>query len=567
MTESLAGRFEVLHLSHWTLAEMKQAFGWTVEQYIFYGGYPGAAPLITDPERWARYVRDSLIDTTISRDVLLLSRVDKPALLRRLFELGCAYSGQILSYTKMLGQLQDAGNTTTLAHYLELLEGAGMLVGLQKYAAGASRQRGSSPKLQVLNTALMTAQSGVSLADARRDRIVLGTAGGVRRRRAPRQRGCRRYLRGVLLARAQPRSGLRRPRRQDGHGDRSEEWAATGFVPRPRGLRGRVPKNAEAPRGRRRDRGRGVPREAGGALGEAMKNDERRRCGLCGKVLRPYDSISVADVGERCYRCFNDESADRLGIDFDNTPIAPIEVTDVDGVRHRFEIRSMLVGTGHAMSAREVKNRDSEAGYRFEILGDHETDAQDLFELLRERIRQGLSVRHVQQTEHGWQLTQAHRLSGVIEWDPETDDALPLLIVDGRTFTWDQIGRMLMTFEGFTLNAIVQDTIEVVGGPLADGRLESQASREPAPAVPAAAVRPGTSNRTAAARRKPTRVMASESASARRVDRGSDGGCLRRIRAGDRLPDHARGASRAAIWCDRSGRGRGRREDRSQRRG
>ena len=174
MTESLAGRFEVVHLSHWTLTEMKQAFGWAVDQYIFYGGYPGAAPLVTDPERWARYVRDSLIDTTISRDVLLLSRVDKPALLRQLFELGCAYSGQILSYTKMLGQLQDAGNTTTLAHYLELLAGAGMLVGLQKYAAGTSRQRGSSPKLQVLNTALMTAQSGVSLADARRDRAFWG---------------------------------------------------------------------------------------------------------------------------------------------------------------------------------------------------------------------------------------------------------------------------------------------------------------------------------------------------------------------------------------------------------
>ncbi len=174
MTESLAGRFEIVHLSHWSLTEMKQAFGWTVDQFIFYGGYPGAAPLVTEPERWARYVRDSLIETTISRDVLLLTRVDKPALLRRLFELGCAYSGQILSYTKMLGQLQDAGNTTTLAHYLELLAGAGMLVGLQKYAAGASRQRGSSPKLQVLNTALMTAQSGVSLADARRDRLFWG---------------------------------------------------------------------------------------------------------------------------------------------------------------------------------------------------------------------------------------------------------------------------------------------------------------------------------------------------------------------------------------------------------
>ncbi len=169
LTESLAGRFEVVHLPHWTLAEMREAFDWTLDEYLFYGGYPGAAPLITEPDRWARYIRDSLVETTIARDVLLLARVDKPALLRRLFELGCAYSGQILSYTRMLGRLQDAGNTTTLAHYLELLAGAGMLVGLHKYAAGAARQRGSSPKLQVLNTALMTASSNLSLAEARSD--------------------------------------------------------------------------------------------------------------------------------------------------------------------------------------------------------------------------------------------------------------------------------------------------------------------------------------------------------------------------------------------------------------
>ena len=174
LTESLAGRFEILHLPHWTLSEIRAAFGWTLDQYLFYGAYPGAASLAPRPERWSRYIRDALIETTIARDVLLLSRVDKPALLRRLFELGCAYSGQILSYTKMLGQLQDAGNTTTLAHYLDLLAGAGMLTGLQKFAGGVARRRGSSPKLQVLNTALMTAQAGLSLSEARRDREFWG---------------------------------------------------------------------------------------------------------------------------------------------------------------------------------------------------------------------------------------------------------------------------------------------------------------------------------------------------------------------------------------------------------
>ena len=169
LTESLAGRFEIIPVPHWSFAEMREAFGWNLEQYIFYGAYPGSAELIAEAERWRRYLMDSLIETTISRDLLLLTRVDKPALLRRLFHLGCCYSGQILSYQKMLGQLTDAGNTVTLAHYLELLQGAGMVAGLSKYAHGLVRQRGSSPKLQVLNTALMTAQDNRTLAEARQN--------------------------------------------------------------------------------------------------------------------------------------------------------------------------------------------------------------------------------------------------------------------------------------------------------------------------------------------------------------------------------------------------------------
>jgi len=134
LTESLAGRFETIPVSHWTFEEMRSAFGWDIDAFIYYGGYPGSAALIEDRLRWANYIKDSLIETTISRDILLMTRVDKPALLRRLFQLGCEYSGQILSYQKMLGQLQDAGNTTTLAHYLDLLESAGLVMGLEKYA-------------------------------------------------------------------------------------------------------------------------------------------------------------------------------------------------------------------------------------------------------------------------------------------------------------------------------------------------------------------------------------------------------------------------------------------------
>lgn len=167
--ESLAGRFEVLSLSHWSFAEMREAFGWDLAKYLYFGGYPGSAALAGDPKRWARYIRDALVETTISRDILLLKRIDKPALLRRLFDVSIRYSGQILSYQKMIGQLQDAGNTTTLAHYLELLAAAGMMTGLQKYAGDIARRKGSSPKLQAMNTALVTAFSGLSPKEAEKD--------------------------------------------------------------------------------------------------------------------------------------------------------------------------------------------------------------------------------------------------------------------------------------------------------------------------------------------------------------------------------------------------------------
>jgi len=169
LTESLAGRFEQIAAPHWSFAEMREGFGWDLDTFIFYGGYPGAAELIAEPERWRRYVNESLIETSISRDILLMTRVDKPALLRRVFQLACDYSGQLLSYQKMLGQLLDAGNTVTLAHYLDLLKGAGMVAGLQKFSGAKIRQRGSSPKLQVLNTALMSATNVADFEQTRTD--------------------------------------------------------------------------------------------------------------------------------------------------------------------------------------------------------------------------------------------------------------------------------------------------------------------------------------------------------------------------------------------------------------
>ena len=174
MTESLAGRFEVIRLAHWSFDEMSTAFGFDFPQYIYFGGYPGAAPFIDEQGRWRDYVASALVEPNIERDIVAMERIDKPALLKRLFELSAEFSGEILAYGKMVGQLDDAGNTTTLARYLQLLERAGLVAGLSKYEGLARRRRASSPKLNVLNTALMAVHSGYTFEEARADRSFWG---------------------------------------------------------------------------------------------------------------------------------------------------------------------------------------------------------------------------------------------------------------------------------------------------------------------------------------------------------------------------------------------------------
>lgn len=174
LTESLTGRYELIRATHWSFVEMHQAFDFTLNEYIYFGGYPGSAPLIRDEERWRSYVLSSLVQPSIETDVLQMARVDKPALLKQLFTLGAIYSGQILALGKVKGQLQDAGNETTLAGYLDLLGHAGLLTGLQKYHVGAARRRASAPKFQVLNTALMSSAAPYTFAQAQADRTYWG---------------------------------------------------------------------------------------------------------------------------------------------------------------------------------------------------------------------------------------------------------------------------------------------------------------------------------------------------------------------------------------------------------
>jgi len=165
LSESLQGRFELIYVPHWSFAEMKEAFGFSLEEYVFFGGYPGSAFLVTEEKRWKNYIRDAMIETSISKDILMLTTITKPALLRQLFDLGTAYSSQIMPFNKMLGTLTDAGNTVTLSHYLNLLDQSGLLGGIQKYSGSEQRSKSSSPKFQVYNNALMAAVGNKSFME------------------------------------------------------------------------------------------------------------------------------------------------------------------------------------------------------------------------------------------------------------------------------------------------------------------------------------------------------------------------------------------------------------------
>jgi hypothetical protein len=174
LSESLAGRFEEIRMSHWSYTEMRDCFGFSLDQYIYFGGYPGAATLIDDEDRFRQYIQASIIDATINKDILIDTPISKPALLRQTFELAAAYSGNILSLSKMMGTLQDAGNTTTLAGYLNLLAQSGLICGLQKYSNDMARRRASIPKLQVYNNALKMVYTPRTFSNAIADRKTWG---------------------------------------------------------------------------------------------------------------------------------------------------------------------------------------------------------------------------------------------------------------------------------------------------------------------------------------------------------------------------------------------------------
>jgi len=167
LTESLAGRFELTRIFHWTFTELKDAFGYDLERYLMYGGYPGTVDFEDDYDRWYAYLKDAIVEAVIGKDILQNRKVANPALFRQAFEILCRYPAQEISYTKLLGQLQDKGNTDLVKYYLELYAGAFLIYSLEKYSAKGWLTRTSSPKILMACPALYTMTAGQwALSDA-----------------------------------------------------------------------------------------------------------------------------------------------------------------------------------------------------------------------------------------------------------------------------------------------------------------------------------------------------------------------------------------------------------------
>ena len=192
----------------------------------------------------------------------------------------------------------------------------------------------------------------------------------------------------------------------------------------------------------------------------------RQHCVVCGTSLRGFEGVFF-DEDEHCLPCFNRKVARQMGITFDQVDLQPVTLSDVDGQRHTFHVQSRLAPTGLVVEAFEVAD-GVPRGYRFSILGDFEADAIALFSDLYERMRHALSVKQVQRGEFGWSIELDQTVSGRITSDLDGGDRLPVVVIDGREFSWEELGQILMSYEGFTLDLRVRDSIEVVGGPLLD---------------------------------------------------------------------------------------------------
>jgi len=188
-------------------------------------------------------------------------------------------------------------------------------------------------------------------------------------------------------------------------------------------------------------------------------------CETCGAVVPSYDVVTFGSIEqgyrELCNHCFNVEMANALGLErFEHVRLQPVVITDCEGEKHEFHFRIRLLGSVVALDAFELK-AGVPGGYQFQILGEPDDEPLPLLGSLIERIRRSLSVRYLVSSEDGTRIAD-QTVCGRIESDDSNDHRVPLLVIDGQDVSWDEFGRMLISFEGWQLRVSIRDRSEEV---------------------------------------------------------------------------------------------------------
>ena len=196
----------------------------------------------------------------------------------------------------------------------------------------------------------------------------------------------------------------------------------------------------------------------------ASGQGQQIRCARCGQITPSYEIVHYGSMEqgykEVCYPCLNKEMAEAIGLEgFEQVKFEPVGLTDCTGVVHEFHFRTNLFGPGVAIDAFELRDGDP-AGYQFQIIGEPEEDLLALLGRLIQKMRRALATKYLTDGEYGLQITDHQVVQGKIEADLDQDDRVPLLVIDGKEITWDEFGRMLMTFEGFQFKLVVADKSE-----------------------------------------------------------------------------------------------------------
>ena len=200
------------------------------------------------------------------------------------------------------------------------------------------------------------------------------------------------------------------------------------------------------------------------AFGEDMTNKQNKeRCEGCSCLVQGFESVFFGSKDAKqllCLKCYNQIVSEMFGVDFKHQDFPPVTLQDVDGNNHEFQFATRLLGDMLIIEALEMKGGEPD-GYRFSVMGDPDEGSLELYMSLFTRVCRALGRKHIELGDLGWRITDDNMVRGRIDSNPDIEyDRVPLLVIDGKDITWEEFGRMLMTYEGFNFRMEITDSIE-----------------------------------------------------------------------------------------------------------